>query len=277
MDINKNRKSELPVPFSFSQSSLQDYSKCERRFYLRYIEQLSWPSIESEPVLENERRQMEGQIFHRIVQQFWLGLPIDKLTRSANSTTLGHWWENFLGYDFHLKDFSVFPELSLSSQIGKHRLIAKYDLVAICNDKILIFDWKTYTKRPREEWMAITYQTRVYRSLMVQAGGFLLDMEPVNPEKVEMIYWLANFPNQPINFLYNSSQSVRDRKHLETLISRIDAQEDFPMTEDINNCKYCTYRSYCDRGTSAATYDEDFEPQLEMSDLTMDQISEIEI
>jgi hypothetical protein len=273
----KTLTSHLPVPFTFSQSSLQDYSDCERRFNLRYIEQLTWPAVESEPVLENERRQMEGQIFHRLVHQHWLGLPIDKLTRMANTSTLSQWWENYLNYDFHLGEYEIFPELSLTSQVGKHRLTAKYDLVAIGHDKLLIFDWKTYQKRPREEWMAVTYQTRVYRSLLVQAGSFLKKNISINPEKVEMVYWLANFPLQPIRFPYNTSQSNRDWQHLDGMISTIDVQEEFPMTADDKKCNYCPYRSYCDRGISAAAYDDDYEPLLEMSELTLDQIPEIEI
>ena len=50
-------KSELPGSFIFSQSSLQYYFDCPRRFQLRYIEHLAWPAVETEPVLENERRQ----------------------------------------------------------------------------------------------------------------------------------------------------------------------------------------------------------------------------
>jgi hypothetical protein len=94
---------------------------------------------------------------------------------------------------------------------------------------------------------------------------------------VEMVYWFANFPNQSIRFSYNSSQSNRDWQHLERMISRIDAQQDYPTTEDDKKCKYCPYRSYCDRGIAAALLDDDLEPLLEMSDLTIDNISEIEI
>jgi len=277
MDIEKKQNHILPLPLTFSQSSLQDYNDCERRFFLRYIERLTWPAIESEPVLENERIQMEGQLFHRLVQQYWLKLPVENLTRLANTPTLNLWWENFLGYNFDLDEYEIFPELSLNSQVGKHRLTAKYDLVAVGDDKIFIFDWKTYKKKPRKERIAKTYQTRVYRSLLVQAGGFLNNDRSVNPEMVEMVYWFANFPNNSIRFSYNTSQSNRDWQHLESMISRIDAQEDYPMTQDEKKCSYCPYRSYCDRGISAAMGDDEYEPFLEMSDLTMDDIPEIEI
>jgi CRISPR/Cas system-associated exonuclease Cas4 (RecB family) len=268
--------SHLPDSFTFSQSSLQDYSDCERRFYLRYIEQLAWPAVESEPALENEQHQVEGQTFHRLVQQSLLGLPGEKLTGLANTPTLSQWWENYQIYEFNLSEYEIFPELNLISQIGKHRLTAKYDLVAVGDHKFFIYDWKTYHKRPSQERMAVTYQTRVYRSLLVRAGGCLIKNKPVNPDEIVMVYWLANFPTQPIQLPYNSSQSLRDWKHLENLTNRIEQQEIFPMTADEKKCKYCQFRSYCDRGISAASYEDDHESLVEMSDLTMDQIPEIE-
>ncbi len=42
-----------PNSFTFSQSSLQDYMDCARRFQLRYIDQLNWPAINTETVVEN--------------------------------------------------------------------------------------------------------------------------------------------------------------------------------------------------------------------------------
>jgi len=36
--------SNLPAPFTFSQSSLQDYYDCPRRFELRYLSRLIWPA-----------------------------------------------------------------------------------------------------------------------------------------------------------------------------------------------------------------------------------------
>ena len=60
---------------SLSQSSLQDYNDCPRRFELRYIQHLAYPAVESEPALENEKHQQEGEYFHRLVQQHMIGIP----------------------------------------------------------------------------------------------------------------------------------------------------------------------------------------------------------
>ena len=180
-------RSELPDSFTFSQSSLQDYYDCPRRFQLRYIEHLAWPAVETEPVLENERRLQEGQLFHRMVQQHLVGLPIEKLTQLANTPDLSRWWENYLDHDFNISGYLQHAELTLSAPVGTHRLLAKYDLIAVAPGKnAIIYDWKTYHKRPKDEWMAARMQTRIYRALLIQAGAFLNGAVPIQPEQVEM-------------------------------------------------------------------------------------------
>ncbi len=273
-------KSELSQSFSFSQSSLQDYFDCPRRFQLRYIERLVWPAVETEPVLENERRQQEGQLFHRLVQQHLVGLPVEKLTRSANSPDLSRWWRNYLGYQFDLDGCTKYTELTLTAPVGTHRLLAKYDLVAMLpGQKALIFDWKTYHKRPKDEWMAVHMQTRVYRALLVQAGTTLNAGAPILPGQVEMVYWYADFPSEPTRFPYTAAQYKRDWDALTGLINEIANQPHFPLTEDEKKCAYCPYRSYCNRGGKAGTLDES-EAGMETAEtefnLNFEQIAEIE-
>ena len=281
-------KSKLSPSFTFSQSSLQDYADCPRRFQLRYIEQLAWPAVETEPILENERRQQEGQLFHRMVQQHLIGLPAEKLTRLANTpdpstglrASLSRWWENYLGYKFDISGYAQYTELVLVAPVGTDRLLAKYDLVAVkpC-DKAIIFDWKTSRKRPRDEWMAARMQTRVYRALLVQAGAYLNDGMPFQPDQIEMIYWYADFPSEPARFPYNAAQYKRDWEALTGLIHEIEHHEHFPLTDDEKKCAYCPYRSYCNRGEAAGTLD-DVEAEMEATTsqftVNFEQIAEIE-
>ncbi|MCJ7584230.1 MAG: PD-(D/E)XK nuclease family protein, partial [Anaerolineales bacterium] len=124
-----NLKSQIENPFTFSQSSLQDYADCPRRFQLRYIEQLAWPAVETEPAIENERHQQEGVLFHRLVQQHLIGLPAEKLARLANTPDLRRWWGNWQDFRSLADLGSLYPELTLSAPLGEHRLLAKYDLV----------------------------------------------------------------------------------------------------------------------------------------------------
>jgi CRISPR/Cas system-associated exonuclease Cas4 (RecB family) len=268
-------KTELQTPFTFSQSSLQDYVECARRFQLRYIERLQWPAIETAPVIENERRQLEGQQFHRMVQQSIIGLPAEKLARMATSDNLTRWWNNFLTHGPNLEGFKLYPELTLAAPIQSHRIVAKYDLVAISPEKALIFDWKTYHKRPKDEWMAVRLQTKVYRALLVAAGTHLNGSKNFTPEQIEMTYWYADFPEEPAKFPYTTKQHKRDWVSLFQYVSELSAKQSFPMTDDEKKCSYCPYRSYCNRGIAAGEFDE-LETELSSLDVDMEQIQEIE-
>ena len=267
----------LPTGFSFSQSSLQDYSDCPRRFQLRYIDQLQWPAVETEPVLENEHHQREGQLFHRMVQQHLIGLPAEKLSPLARSPDLSRWWENYLGANLDLEGYSLHAEMTLTAPVGIHRLAAKYDLVAVkTGQRAFIYDWKTTAKRPRDEWMAARMQTRVYRSMLVQAGASLNGGSPFAPEQIEMIYWYANHPGEPAHFPYNGAQFKRDWESLMSLITEIGNHHHFPLTDDEKKCAYCPYRSYCNRGVKAGMMDDLDESEPANTEINFEQIAEIE-
>jgi len=276
---------------TLSQSSLQDYVDCARRFQLRYLERLSYPAVESEPALENEKHQREGEYFHRLVQQYLVGVPNDQISKLANSANLQRWWENFLvASDLRglaplrsasgvlRKDLEgLYPEATLSAPLGKYRLLAKYDLIAIENGKATIYDWKTYHKRPRNEWLAARMQTRVYRALLVQAGTHLNNGQAFAPEQIEMVYWFSDFPNDPARFTYTSAQYKRDWELLAKLAEDIHSASSHPLTDDRTKCTYCPYRSYCDRGVRAGDMDQ-AEAEMEseeLFDVNFEQIGEI--
>lgn len=271
---------------SLSQSSLQDYNDCQRRFELRYIQHLAYPAIESEPALENEKHKQEGEYFHRLVQQHLIGIPAEQVSKLANTDNLQRWWENYI----NAKDLAglaqrpvgrdlsgLYAETTLSAPLGKFRLVAKYDLIAIGNDKAIIFDWKTYRKRPKNEWLHIRWQTRVYRALLVQAGAHLNGGKSFTPEQIEMVYWFADFPTEPANFIYKADLYRRDWDALIKISDEITNASSFPKTDDLSKCSYCPYRSYCDRGIRAGdAADAELETDAEeLFDINFEQIGEI--
>ena len=65
---------QLPVGFAFSQSSLQAYEDCPRRFWLTYVQQLPWPALEASPIQEHERLMRLGEAFHRLVERSEIGM-----------------------------------------------------------------------------------------------------------------------------------------------------------------------------------------------------------
>jgi CRISPR/Cas system-associated exonuclease Cas4 (RecB family) len=263
----------LQQPTTLSQSSLQDYHDCPRRFELRYLQQLAYPAVEAEPALENEKHQKEGEYFHRLAQQYLIGIPAERIAKLANTDNLQRWWENFINDKdlTGLRNLSgLMAETSLSAPLGKFRLLAKYDLIAVDKDRVTIYDWKTYRKRPKNEWMLVRWQTRVYRALLVKAKSCA-------PEQVEMIYWYADFPADPARFAYSAEQFKRDWDALEKLADEIASAPSFPLTEDATRCNYCPYRSYCARGIRAGdASDAELESAAEeLFDINFEQIGEI--
>jgi hypothetical protein len=253
---------------------------CAQRFKLRYLDRLSYPAAETEPTVENEKHQQEGEYFHRLIQQHLIGIPAEQIAKFANTANLQRWWENFQSVkDLKgLRDLSgLYPEATLSAPLGKFRLLAKYDLIAVQDGRATIYDWKTYRKRPRNEWLSARMQTRVYRALLVQAGAHLNNGKPFEPEQIEMIYWFADFPDEPARFPYSSAQFQRDRDSLLKLEEEIASASSYPLTEDRQRCLFCTYRSYCERGIRAGDLEQaEAEREAEeLFDVNFEQIGEI--
>lgn len=262
----------LPAGFAFSQSNLQDYADCRRRFYLRYIQRLAWPAVQAEPALENEQHMRQGAAFHRLVQQYLSGVPSAALTALAHGADLSRWWANFLESAARLPGLELplpagtrrFAELSLSAPLGGFRLAAKLDLLCLLPDgSALIYDWKTALQRPRRASLQARLQTLVYPYLLVSAAPNLLG-SALAPEKVGMIYWFAGQPDQPERFTYSAAAFQAAGAELERLVAGLLAlpEAGFTLTEDERRCRFCTYRSLCARGERAgnlAAAGEDYE------------------
>ncbi|NMC13915.1 MAG: PD-(D/E)XK nuclease family protein [Chloroflexi bacterium] len=276
----------LPKGFQFSQGSLQDFFDCRRRFFLRYIQQLAWPAVESEPMLENERFTQQGINFHKMIHQHLIGVPADRLSSFAFKDDLENWWQNYLDLYNRLefaKQTAIYPEITLSSPMGNHRLIAAFDLIFRQRDNtFVIYDWKTNRRRPPRVWLERRLQTRVYPFLLAKAGGFMMDGKPIPPEQIRMVYWFANFPLEPEIFNYDEKTYHADQKYLAHLVETIEhaAEDNFHLTDDARMCQFCVYRSLCERGIQAgiASDEESMENDIITLDdtfLDFDQIAEI--
>ena len=278
----RNQQSAISNPESFiqfSQSSLQDYVDCKRRFQLRYLLKVAWPALKAEPVLEYESAMQQGALFHRLIQQHLLGIPVDRLTPLAKGPELSRWWQHYLEFQFPPRA-AMYPEVTLSMPVMDCRLVAKYDVILVTPEgKVIIYDWKTSRKRLRSIWLNKRLQTYVYPYLLAQAGAHLNQGKAFQPEQIEMVYWFAEAPNEPEAIPYNAEAFTRDEAYLKSLIDEIlrsDSQA-FPLTQDVDRCRFCTYRSLCDRGITAGDLTEmDAEPEPEIEpDFDFDQIAEI--
>jgi hypothetical protein len=272
----------LPRIFQFSATSLQDYVDCPRRFQLRYLLQVAWPAPEAEPIGERERHARLARAFHQLAHQYLLGLPAKTLSSLVHDPDLERWWRAYMAYLPSLGDVQIMPEVHLSTPLAGYRVMAQYDAVVL-NDRVsakhdgagetsfterpsfLILDWKTYRQRPSRAWLARRLQTRVYPVVLVKAGSLFLKGASVEPDSIEMCYWLAEYPDAPESFDYDAASYQADLDYLSALISEIAGRakdgvpgveavtasamdEIWPLTTELDHCRFCNYRSLCGRG-----------------------------
>ena len=278
----------LPPGFQFSQASLGDYVDCPRRFQLRYVLEQEWPAVESEPLIERERLADLGYRFHRLAQQHAHGLPIEPLARSAAADPdLARWWSNYLklevgGWRLALSGVEGLEvggdplpperhaEVARSIPFGAYRLIAKYDLLATGDGRAVIVDWKTERRRPERADLLRRLQTRAYRYVLAKSEPSL------PPESIAMVYWFAEYPAEPEILPYDPAQFADDDIYLGRLLAEIEARAErvWPLTPDERKCRFCTYRSLCERGVVAgAAPPDEFDVGLEIDLEEIDEIA----
>lgn len=274
----------LPPDLQLSQGSLQDFVDCRRRFQLRYVLRRAWPAIAAEPALENERHLRLGELFHRLVQQHAVGVPVERLSRMAVDDDVSRWWRHYLDSSPANLLGAHYHELALSAPLGEFRLVGTYDLVVITpQGRAIIYDWKTSRRRPSRGWLAARLQTLVYPYLLVEASSELRPGQGIAPDQVEMVYWFADFPDQPERFAYSVEQHRENGVRLAALVQEAmelsEVGGDWPLTPVEEHCRFCVYRSLCNRGVRAGEVDEAEEAAgepLAVVDVDFEQIAEIE-
>jgi hypothetical protein len=271
--------------FVFSQSSLQDYLDCPRRFELRHLDRLVWPAVTAEPAADLERHLEAGERFHLLAQQHFAGVEVDALDRLAERQGLTEWWAAFRQHPVRDLPEKRFVEVTLQTRIGPYRITAKFDLLAFDADgRAMIVDWKTSHQRPARNVLMQRAQTLVYPLVLADAGHTLSGAPRQSPDKITMLYWFAAHPEHPEVLYYSQPQYGSDRQRLADLLAEIEARTVFEKTPDARHCRFCVYRSLCDRGSGAAAFDgfdldgdpDDVSERARDGDLDLDQIAEVD-
>lgn len=245
---------KLPESFTFSQNNLQDYVDCQYRFLLRHIQHIDWPAVESEPLIEQEMRIDLGFQFHRLVQQSFMGIDPKTLTEAIEEPQLLGWWHDFCELNLFNSPGFKYAEKLISVPFMGFRLVAKFDLLLLHpDDGVTIYDWKTSSRQPRRQSMALRMQSRTYPALLMLQKDYPSSIRISSPGEITMTYWFPSFPDSPITFDYSQAQYESDLQTIEILVNEICSfnEGQFIKTEDPKKCQYCRYRSLCDRGTVA--------------------------
>lgn len=250
----------LPENTMLSSSSIGDWLRCRRLFQYRHIQRRTHPAPQTDDMLAFEEYTERGAAFHHMASQHFSGVDAATLRGRIHDVQLAAWWAAFEAHVLPTIPARRYAETPLTAPLAGHRLLAKYDLIAVDPDarKMMIYDWKTTRKPPARATLAERAQTQVYRYLMVRAGAYYLDWAPVEPEQVEMVYWFAADPTQPERFAYDRAQYERDEAALSDIIAEIAAERAFPTVDPADRervCRYCVYRTLCWDDVQAGAFD----------------------
>jgi len=258
--------------FVFSARSLQDYLDCPRRFYLRYIRNISWPAIPGDPILEIEENLHNGRQFHQLACQFLSGIPEELLNNRTKGSPLREWLSTFIDYVNTLQIGTAFVEETLVTELNGRQIQARYDLIFQDHDgSISIIDWKTTGAEPRKSFLQEKMQTIIYPFILAESLEELFPGNRFDERIINMRYWYVNYPRIIVEFTHGEKEQIENRKILSELISEIINKEpdDFSKTKDKSLCRFCTYRSLCERGSLAGVLT-GHKTELDLDDLTID-------
>jgi hypothetical protein len=223
--------------------------------------------VEVEPYIAYEHMVEQDALFHKIILQHLNGIHEGSVAQSLKGNEEAmQWWNNFLhsrkdGFLRMIsgKDVRRFEELTLSIPMGEFRLLDKYDLLLILPEgKAQILQWMTGKANPERRILENRVHTRVAPFVLTGAYPNLMGGKQIDPDKIELIYWFADQPDQPETFSYSQSKYQEDEQYLSSLTGSIKRKEEpvFPLTPDVRRCLFCTYRSFCDRGTKPGEFED---------------------
>jgi len=246
-------KTQFPDNFVFSQSNLQTYLNCRYKFYLRYIQKITWPAQVTVDDLRFEEDRNTGIRFHQLLHQYFIGFKPELLIQIAENdpdNRISTWFQTFLASQYAQLQGKLESEKTITTCINDRNFIVKYDLLQFKDGQYTIYDWKTSNKVPNREKLMDSIQTRLYPVVLSEAYQ--------NDQPINFIIWEIIAPNAPIVFSFLQQEIVNNARYIKELTDEILFLDnrDFFKTSNTRQCKICEYRSYCNRGTMPATFEE---------------------
>lgn len=279
-DATQGQPSLLPEGHLFSQHGLNTYQRCPRRFLYKYVDRQPWPVAEMPDPGAYLDHLERGRIFHQWLARAALGLKMERFVQACEDLQLCDWWEAYRAFDHaRLPDDVIEAELPVVVPVGRYRLYARYDLLALARGgEAVIVDWKTMQTRPTDRRLAERVQTRVYLYTLVAAGAVITGGMPVDPDQTRMLYWFANFPDQPARIRYSRAEYLRDRERLGALVEQIATQprEAFEPADDHRVCMRCNYRTLCRDGDGPGSDRDDLDGVEDWLDEDLDMALDLD-
>jgi PD-(D/E)XK nuclease superfamily len=239
--------------FRLSQTQLKILEECPRKFQHSYLELLA-----STTSPEQQEKLVWGSHFHLLMQQRELGLPLEFIAQQdpemarCLAALLNTAPELFLPSE---KDDKTFRQAEHPRTLifQDYLFTVIYDLLIAEPNVAQIIDWKTYPRPQKSQWIAESWQTRLYLYVLLETSDY-------SPEQVSMTYWFAQLqgeePPQSLTFTYSQTQHDRTKQDLTNLLYKLtqwrqqyaDNSEFLPQVDISSHlCDSCQFATRCNR------------------------------
>ena len=227
---------------------------------MRYITPIHWPAEKNSQQLSIERLVRDGALFHRLAEQFFLGISSEHIERQIDSlvdSSVFRYWNNFLAFaqsKFDLRDINqkFKPEYSILFQLAGFNLEAKVDLLHFnaMDNTFKIFDWKT----TRVQYENDTLQTKIYLLALAEHAD---KSNAPNQDPLSIEYWFAESPKELLRITKTREELKPIKGQITDQMNQIRLDTNFFPINDAAKCGRCPFRTYCQTGLHAAVYDPD--------------------
>ena len=251
----------------FSQNSLSMFNLCPLKFRYRYIDGLYWPKLWDGR--DSMRESVElGQKFHLLAQRYFEGIDPFVPDNEPHAEKLKIWLKELKKFLPINPEHTYLPEHELRMGSKDIKLLAKYDLVHITsNNRVIIYDWKTYRKAKKKTYLENHLQTRVYMYTFAAAGNIYVP--GLTPRDITIVYWHPEHIQNGIAIPYDEVKHNSNEMFLNGLIRDICSRpyENFLTTQEEKVCVSCEYRPVC-QGMQAELIDSElFDDYIDVEEI----------
>ncbi len=206
---------------NFSPNMLKTFKECPRKYYLKYLQQISAPQ-KSTPF-------EKGKKIHALANYYLRGDDISKLekTLTPDENTA---WQLLKSNEYFQKQY-INSEYNLSCKIGENWIGGRID--ALVQDKIglYILDYKTGSIPNNPEF---DFQTMIY----------LLAVDEFIKDKKQLTFVYIDLKNNK-NYSIELTEELKTKYQtaINKICSEIKSITEYKKQE--NSCKFCECRKFC--------------------------------
>lgn len=206
---------------NFSPNMLKTFKQCSKKYYFKYIRQISAPQKTS--AFE------KGKKIHALASYYLRGDDISKLEKVLNQEE-AEVWEKLKANEYFQKTY-VNSEYNLSCRLENFWIGGRLDALVREENNFYILDYKTGSIPQNPQY---DFQTMVY---LLAVDKFLEEYETLSFIYID----LKNNSNFKIDL--NDDLKNQYEKEILKICSEITKTSEFP--QNTNACKYCEFSKLC--------------------------------